>query len=76
MTTYSIKGSGTLTANSPKEIVEKLNEQSFNKKEKLMDFVRATSEACMLQDGKTVSKLNYTFFVNDLIKNEYLTKII
>ncbi|MCX6145722.1 MAG: hypothetical protein NTW25_00505 [Candidatus Kapabacteria bacterium] len=75
MPKYKMLGGGIITANSPKEFVQKLREISFNPCESVEEFLEKTAEACNLQNGTLISFENESWFLVDLIKNSFVEEV-
>jgi len=69
---YRMLGGGTITGETPDEIVAALRASSRDPRATLADFMEETSRACRTYSGAIISTYNAEEFVADLIENEFL----
>ena len=76
MKKYKLLGGGTMTAETNREMAEKLNLNSlFGYENDLNVFMRKTAEACRWQNGSEIRTGNCDEFIEDLEVNGFLTEI-
>lgn len=76
MIKYELLGGGTITASSPKEIIEALRQSSFTSEKTIEDFMEAMASACKVQTGAIISTYNEDEFVTDLLANGFLKRAL
>lgn len=72
---YKMLGGGTIYAPTNLDLVINLRKNSFNPGESLEEFMEQTAKACKLQNTSIIRTDNIDVFVEDLIENNFLTKV-
>lgn len=72
---YQMKGGGTISADCPKKVIEKLRKISFNPGGDLEEFMEQTAKACRLFSKAEIRTGSNSDFVNDLIENGFLEAV-
>ena len=76
MKTYELKGGGTISGETSRDLVFQLNASSlFGGQTSLTRFMKQTSEACKLQTGAEIRFDTYDNFVGDLVANGFMSEV-
>lgn len=75
MNKYKTLDGKIVEANSDKQLIEKLREDSFTESTDLKDFMVQTSRRCYEYDKSNIRIDTHENFINDMIKGGFLTKI-
>ena len=73
MAKYEMRGGGTISGDSAREVVEAIRYSSFNPGADTEAFVRALAERCKTYDGSTIRTDTFDNTVADLLKAGFLT---
>lgn len=72
MTTYILKGGGSITAASPADFVTQLRRMSFNPGRSIVEYMRYTAAACLLQSGAIIRTDNTELFLEDMLASGFV----